>query len=94
MEEKTLEMDEKEYARLADDNGGMKKYSAAVWLKFILFSAFGVFAFFINFPLPEYQITIGAWQWGLVKAQSNVLCSHMTNFIKAALYTGNFKAMA
>ncbi len=93
MEEKTLEMDEKEYARLADDNGGMKKYSAAVWLKFILFSAFGVFAFFINFPLPEYQITIGAWQWGLVKAQSNVLCSHMTNFIKAALYTGNFKAM-
>jgi len=73
--------------------GGMKKYSVATWLKFILFSAFGVFAFFINVNLPEYQIVIGGWEWGLVKAQSNVLCSHLTNFIKAALYTGNFKAM-
>ena len=73
--------------------GGMKKYSAATWLKFILFSAFGVFAFFINVNLPEYQIVIGGWEWGLVKAQSNVLCSHLTNFIKAALYTGNFKFM-
>ena len=73
--------------------GGMKKYSAATWLKFILFSAFGVFAFFINVNLPEYQIVIGGWEWGMVKAQSNVLCSHLTNFIKAALYTGNFKAM-
>ena len=70
-----------------------KKYSAATWLKFILFSAFGVFAFFINFNLPQYQIHIGGWEWGLVKAQSNVLCSHLTNFVKAALYTGNFNAM-
>ena len=70
-----------------------KKYSVATWLKFILFSAFGVFAFFINFNLPAYQIHIGGWEWGLVKAQSNVLCSHLTNFIKAALYTGNFNAM-
>lgn len=70
-----------------------KKYSAATWLKFIIYSAFGVFAFFINFNLPQYQIHIGAWEWGLVKAQSNVLCSHLTNFVKAALYTGNFKAM-
>ena len=75
------------------NNSGMKKYSVATWLKFILFSAFGVFAFFINVNLPEYQIVIGGWEWGLVKAQSNVLCSHLTNFIKAALYTGNFKAM-
>ncbi len=71
----------------------LKKYSLRTWLIFIIFSAFGVFAFFINFKLPEYQINIGAWHWGLVKAQSNVLCSHLTNFIKAALYTGNFKAM-
>ena len=71
------------------NNSGMKKYSVATWLKFILFSAFGVFAFFINVNLPEYQIVIGGWEWGLVKAQSNVLCSHLTNFIKAALYTGN-----
>ena len=71
----------------------MKKYSLGTYLKFIIFSAFGVFAFFINFNLPAYQIHIGGWEWGLVKAQSNVLCSHLTNFIKAALYTGNFKAM-
>ncbi len=71
----------------------LKSYSAATWLKFIIFSAFGIFAFFINFNLPEYQITLGGWEWGLVKAQSNVLCSHLTNFIKAALYTGNFNAM-
>lgn len=73
--------------------GEQKSYSALTYLKFILFSAFGVFSFFINFNMPAYQITIGAWQWGAVKAQSNVLCSHLTNFIKAALYTGNFKFM-
>ena len=33
---------------------------------------------------PAYQITIGSWVWGAVKGQSNVLCSHLTNFIKAA----------
>ncbi len=71
----------------------IKSYSVATWLKFILFSAFGVFAFFINVYIPEYQITIGGWEWGFVKGQSNVLCSHLTNFIKAALYTGNFKFM-
>ena len=70
-----------------------KTYSAKTWIRFILYSAFGIFAFFINFNMPEYQITIGSWEWGLVKAQSNVLCSHLTNFIKAALYTGNFKFM-
>jgi nucleoside recognition membrane protein YjiH len=70
-----------------------KKYSVATYLKFILFSAFGIFAFFINFPLPSYQIHIGSWQFGEVAAQSNVLVSHCTNLIKAALWTGNFKAM-
>lgn len=80
MEEKTIER-------------SLSSFSPVVWLKFILFSAFGIFAFFINFSLPEYQINIGPWHWGLVKAQSNVLCSHLTNFIKAALYTGNFKFM-
>ena len=50
-----------------------KKYSIGTYLKFIIFSAFGVFAFFINFNLPAYQIHICAWEWGLVKAQSNVL---------------------
>lgn len=81
MEENTLE------------RRSLSSFSVWTWLKFIIFSAFGIFSFFINFKLPEYQINIGPWHWGLVKAQSNVLCSHLTNFIKAALYTGNFKFM-
>lgn len=68
-------------------------YSLTDYLKFIFFSAFGVFAFFINVTFPAYQIRIGAWEWGLVKEQSNVLCSHLTNLVKAALYTGNFDFM-
>lgn len=76
-----------------DPNRKLSSFSIGTWIKFILFSAFGIFSFFINFKLPEYQINIGPWHWGLVKAQSNVLCSHLTNFIKAALYTGNFKFM-
>ena len=71
----------------------LSSFSIGTWLKFILFSAFGVFAFFINIPIPEYQITIGPWEWGVVAASSNVLCSHLTNFIKAAFYTGNFNFM-
>ena len=71
----------------------LKKYKLSTYLKFILLSAFGVFAFFINVNFPAYQIKIGPWEWGAVAAQSNVLCSHLTNFIKAALYTGNFKFM-
>ena len=71
----------------------LRQYSVATWLKFILFSAFGIFAFFINVTIPQYQISIGRWEWGLVSAQSNVLCSHLTNFINAALYTGNFEFM-
>lgn len=70
-----------------------KTYKASVWVKFIGFSVFGIFAFFINFFVPAYQIKIGPWEWGAVAAQSNVLVSHFTNFVKAALYTGNFKAM-
>ena len=64
----------------------LSDYSAKTWFRFLFFSVFGVFAFFINFHLPEYQFTIGAWQWGKVAAQSNVLVSHFTNFLKAALY--------
>ena len=71
----------------------LSAYSVKTWVRFILYSVVGVFAFFINFPLPAYQFTIGPWQWGAVAAQSNVLVSHFTNFLKAALYTGSFKAM-
>lgn len=71
----------------------MKQYKVSSWLKFILFSVLGIFVFFINFYVPEYQIRLGPWEWGLVTGQSNVLVSHFTNFVKAALFTGNFKAM-
>ena len=70
-----------------------KKYSFKAWFRFIVWSLFGVFAFFINIPMPAYQINIGPWHWGAVAEQSNVLASHLTNFIKSALYTGNFKFM-
>lgn len=69
------------------------RYSARTFFRFLVYSAFGVFAFFINFTLPTYQINIGLWHWGTVAGQSNVFASHLTNFVKAALYTGNFKAM-
>lgn len=70
-----------------------KTYSLRTYLRFLLYSVFGIFAFFINFTLPTYQINIGIWHWGTVAEQSNVLVSHFTNFVKAALYTGNFKVM-
>ncbi|MGN0356193.1 MAG: YjiH family protein [Muricoprocola sp.] len=70
-----------------------KTYKTSTYLKFIVFSIIGIFVFFINVPMPGYQIRIGIWEWGAVAAQSNVIVSHLTNFLKAALYTGNFKAM-
>jgi len=57
----------------------MKKitdYKLTTWLKFILFSAFGVFSFFINIPLPAYQINIGAWHWGLWR-RSRTCCARI-----------------
>ena len=72
----------------------LKDFSPLIWCKFILFSLFGVFSFFINIPFPDLgQIVIGPWEWGPIPTTPNVLCSHLTNIIKAALYTGNFKFM-
>ena len=72
----------------------LSSFSIGTWLKFILFSAFGIFSFFINIPFPDLgQIVIGPWEWGPIPTTPNVLCSHLTNIIKAALYTGNFKFM-
>lgn len=69
------------------------QYSVNTYIKFIIYSAFGIFVFFINFRLPAYQLAIGSWEFGPVSAQSNVIVSHLTNFVKSALYSGNFKAM-
>lgn len=72
----------------------LKKYSPKAWLRLIVYSALGVVAFFINIPCPfPQQITIGSWIWGSISQNANVLVSHLTNLIKAALYTGNFKVM-
>ena len=74
---------------------GMEKttYKWSAYLKFVAFSLLGIFVFFINVPFPGYEIQLGIWKWGAVPAQSNVMVSHLTNFLKAALFTGNFKAM-
>ena len=68
-------------------------YKWSAYLKFVAFSLLGIFVFFINVPFPGYEIQLGIWKWGAVPAQSNVMVSHLTNFLKAALFTGNFKAM-
>ena len=42
----------------------LKDFSPLIWCKFILFSLFGVFSFFINIPFPDLgQIVIGPWDW-------------------------------
>jgi nucleoside recognition membrane protein YjiH len=68
-------------------------YSPTAYLKLIIFSAIGIFAFFINFSLPAYQISIFGWHFGAVGANSTMLISHLTALIRAALWTGYFKAM-
>ena len=72
----------------------LKKYSVKAWLRFVLWSVIGVVAFFINIPCPfPAEISIGGWIWGPISQNANVFVSHLTNLIKAALYTGNFKFM-
>ena len=68
-------------------------YSLKTYLKLIIFSAFGIFAFFINFSLPAYQLSVLGWEFGAVGANSTMLVSHLISLIRAALWTGNFKAM-
>ena len=72
----------------------LKKYSVKAWLRFVIWSVIGVVAFFINVPCPfPEHIQIGGWVWGTISQNANVFVSHLTNLIKAALYTGNFKFM-
>ena len=72
---------------------GLKGYSAKAYFKFICLSSFGIFAFFMNFPLPNYQLSVFGWQFGTVSANSTMLVTHLTGLIRAALWSGNFKAM-
>ena len=82
-----------EQAHPSDDKPSLTGYSPAAYLKLIVFSAFGIFAFFVSFPLPAYQISVFGWHFGAVGANSTMLISHLTALIRAALWTGNFKAM-
>ena len=38
----------------------MKQYKTSSWIKFLLFSLVGIYVFFINFYVPEYQIVLGS----------------------------------
>lgn len=58
--------------------------------RLIVYSAFGIFAFFVNIPFPAYTIPIVN---GAVAAQSTILVNHLVNFIKGLLWWGDFKAM-
>ena len=40
----------------------MKQYKTSSWIKFLLFSLVGIYVFFINFYVPEYQIVLGPWE--------------------------------
>jgi len=68
-------------------------YSPKAYRRLIILSLFGIFAFFISFPLPTYQISIFGWHFGTVGATSTMLVTHLTSLVRAALWTGNFKAM-
>ena len=80
---------------MSDTNMGpsLKGYPAKAYLRLIVFSAFGIFAFFVSFPLPGYQFSVFGWQFGAVEPTSTMLVTHITRLIRAALWSGNFKAM-
>jgi len=71
----------------------LKGYSIKAYFKLITFSTFGILAFFISFPLPGYQVSVFGWQFGAVSGNSTMLVTHITSFIRAALWDGSFKAM-
>ena len=81
------------HMKKTDAKPSLNGYCVKTYLRLIIPSLFGIFAFFINFPLPEYQLSLFGWQFGTVNAMSTMLVTHLTNFIRAALWTGNFSAM-
>jgi nucleoside recognition membrane protein YjiH len=66
------------------------KFTPRTLFRLIVYSAFGVFAFFINVPFPAYTIPFVN---GPVVAQSTILVNHLVNFVKGLLWWGDFKAM-
>jgi len=65
-----------------------KKYPVSAYLKFIILPLVGIFAFFIDIPMPAYTVM------GFTVAQNSTIpINHLTNFIRALLWNGDFKAM-
>ena len=64
--------------------------SARSLFRFIVYSGFGIFAFFINCTLPSYTLPFVN---ASVPEQSTILVNHVVTFIKALFWTGDLKIM-
>jgi len=66
----------------------IKKYPTSLYLKFIVLPLIGIFAFFIDIPMPTYTIM------GFTVARSSTIpINHLTNLIRAVLWNGSLKVM-
>ncbi len=63
---------------------GLRKYSLSTYMKFIIYSAFGIFAFFVEFKLPEHTFNIGSYSFTYA-ASKTFMVNHVANFIKISL---------
>ena len=65
-----------------------KKRPISAYLKFCILPLVGIFAFFINIPLPRYTIA-GA----TVAENLTILVNHLTSFLRALLWNGDIRVM-
>jgi len=65
-----------------------KKYPVSVYLKFIILPLIGIFAFFIDIPMPEYTV-----MGFTVARNSTIPINHLTNLLRALLWNGSVKVM-
>jgi len=64
------------------------KRPAGAYLKFIILPLIGIFAFFIDVPMPEF--TVMGFTMG---ARSTIPINHLTGLIRALLWDGTLKVM-
>ena len=64
------------------------KHSTSAYLKFIILPLIGIFAFFIDIPMPEY--TVMGFTMG---ARSTIPINHLTGLIRALLWDGSVRVM-
>jgi len=65
-----------------------KKYPASTYLKFFVLPLIGIFAFFIDIPMPAY--TVMGFTMG---ARSTIPINHLTGLIRALLWDGSLRVM-